>query len=220
MAGQLSKFEPVAGAPGLFTATKNNLRCTAIQLRSGGLCLFSPVSGLSELALSSLVDLGQVGFLLAPNHFHNGGLVEYAKAYPSAALVASPGAQPRLQVQTGLSFAGLETLQAALPSGMRLACPEGLKNGEVWLIAATNTGHAWHVVDAFASAKNSETKITDVVRANKVFPSFAVKDRNVYMQSALALLDSSPPKLLLPGHGAIVLASDLPEQIRSLLTDC
>ena len=220
MAGQLSRFEPVADAPGLFTAIKNNLRCTAIQLRSGGLCLFSPVSGLSEVALSSLADIGQVEFLLAPNHFHNGGLVEYAQAFPNATLVASPGAQTRLQVQTGLSYVGLEALQAALPSGMRLECPDGLKNGEVWLIAATTTGHAWHVVDAFASAKNSETKVSDTVRANKVFPSFAVKDRNVYMKSALTLLDSSPPNLLLPCHGAIVLASDLPEQMRSLLTDC
>ncbi len=217
MAGKLSAFEPVAGASGLFTATKNNLRCTAILLRSGRLCLFSPVSGLSEIALSSLAEIGEVEYLLAPNGYHNGGLVEYAESFPDAELVASPQVHTRLRERTGLSFGGLEALQMALPAGMRLESPCGLKNGEVWLIAATESAHVWHVVDAFASQKNSEGAIANTVRANKVFPKFGIKDRNAYVQSVFALLETTPPDLLLPCHGAIVRAPDLPQQLHKLL---
>ena len=83
MATKISAFEPVPDMPGLFTATKNNLRCTAIVLRSGQICLFSPVSGLSDAARASLSDIGDVSFLLAPNGFHNGGLVEYSALTPT-----------------------------------------------------------------------------------------------------------------------------------------
>ncbi|WP_417808116.1 hypothetical protein [Thioclava sp.] len=151
MAASLSAFDPVQGLPGLSTATKSNFRCTAVVLRSGDLCLFSPVSGLSNGAKSSLAEIGKVAFLLAPNGYHNGGLVEYSQAYPQAALVAPPAMHERLQGRTGLAFDGLEALRAALPEGMRLYSPEGLKNGEMWLIAQNEARYLWHVVDAFGS---------------------------------------------------------------------
>ncbi|CUH67765.1 hypothetical protein TG4357_03199 [Thalassovita gelatinovora] len=118
MATKISAFEPVPNMPGLFTATKNNLRCTAIVLPRGEVCLFSPVSGLSEAAKASLAEIGKVAFLFAPNGYHNGGLVEYAAAYPDAALVAPPVIHERLQGRTGLTFEGLEALRAELPEGI------------------------------------------------------------------------------------------------------
>ena len=159
MATKISAFELVMEFPGLYTATKNNLRCTAISLRSGGLRLFSPVSGLSDVAKNCLTDIGEVEFLLAPNSYHNGGLAEYAAAYPNASLASSAGARERLQDRTGLIFNGLDALSAALPETTRLENPDGLKNGETWLIASTDTGWLWHVVDAFSAQKNTEGKI-------------------------------------------------------------
>ncbi len=80
MATMISAFEPVPDMPGLFTATKNNMRCTVIVLRTGQVCLFSPVSGLNTAAKTSLGELGEAALLLAPNGYHNGGLVEYSVA--------------------------------------------------------------------------------------------------------------------------------------------
>ena len=216
MAAQLSEFEPVMGMPSLFTATKNNLRCTAIILRSGKICLFSPVSGLSDAAKVSLSEIGEVGFLLAPNGYHNGGMVEYAAAYSTATIVASPVMHERLQTRTGLRFEGLEALRVALPDGMRLESPNGLKNGEAWLIAHVNGQCLWHVVDAFGAQKNSEGKVGNEIRANKVFPSFGIKDRALYIPSLKALITSDPPDILLPCHGAIAIAADLPNQMHQI----
>lgn len=214
MATKISAFEPVPDMPGLFTATKNNLRCTAIVLRSGQICLFSPVSGLSDVARASLSEIGDVAFLLAPNGFHNGGLVEYAEAYPDAALVATPEIHERLHGRTELDFEGLEALKNNLPGGMRLVNPDGLKNGETWLIAQNDTACLWHVVDAFGAAKkNSEAKVCNHIRANKVFPSFGMKDRDTYLASLVAFLASDPPDVLMPCHGAMVLAGNIPQQM-------
>ena len=57
MVTKIAAFEPVPNMPGLFTAIKNNLRCTAIVLQSGEVCLFSPVSGLSNVAKASLAEI-------------------------------------------------------------------------------------------------------------------------------------------------------------------
>lgn len=216
MATKISAFAPVPDMSGLFTATKNNLRCTAIVLLSGQVCLFSPVSGLSEAAKSSLAEIGEVAFLFAPNGYHNGGLVEYAKAYPDATLVALPVIHERLHGRTGLTFEGLEALSDALPDGLRLVSPEGLKNGETWLIAKNGERCLWHVVDAFGAQKNSEGLVGDKIRAVKVFPSFGIKDRTEYLAYLKALITSDPPDILLPCHGAIAIAANLPNQMHEI----
>lgn len=219
MAAKLGRFESVDGSSALYTATKNNLRCTAVLLRTGGVCLYSPVSGLSEEAKESLAALGKVRYLLAPNSYHNGGLVEYSKAYPEAHLVASKGAQVRLNDRTGLSFKGLSSLAKALPDGFALKEPDGLKNGEVWLIAPYQTGYLWHVLDAFAGQKLSEGPLCDVARMPKVFPSFGIGDRKTYTGDAMRIIESYPPDILLPCHGAVVKAPKLTNQIRDLILD-
>lgn len=185
-------------------------------MRSGDICLFSPVSGLSDAAKASLADIGEVVFLLAPNGYHNGGLVQYAKAYPVAVTVASPAVHKRLHDSTGLTFDGLETLRAALPGGMRLECPAGLKNGETWLIVQSSERCLWHVVDAFGAQKNSEGKVGNKIRANKVFSNFGIWDRLEYYASLKKLIVSDPPDILLPCHGAIVIAANLTEQMREI----
>ncbi len=153
---------------------------------------------------------------MAPNGYHNGGMVEYAAAYPTATLVAPHVMHERLQARTGLTFEGLEALRAELPDRMRLVSPAGLKNGETWLIAHVDGRCLWHVVDAFGAQKNTEGKVGNKIRANKVFPSFGIKDRAVYLASLKALIASDPPDILLPCHGAITIAANLPEQMQGI----
>ena len=219
MAAKLSKFEAVVGSATLYTATKNSLRCTAIKLRTGGVCLYSPVSGLSEEAKDSLIELGDVKYLLAPNTYHNAGLVEYSKAYPKAHLVASESANARLTSKTGLTFKELSSLASALPDGLTLEEPSGLKNGEVWLIESAQIGYIWHVVDAFAGQKHTEGPICDIVKMVKVFPNFGIKDRKVFANEVMRLIETSPPEILLPCHGALIKSPELANQIRNLILE-
>ena len=122
----------------------------------------------------------------------------------------------RLHDRTGLTFEGLGNLCAALPDGMRLECSAGLKNGETWLVAQHGTRCLWHVVDAFGAQKNSERKVGCKIRAVKVFPSFGIKVRVEYIANLKTLIASDPPDILLPCHGVITIAANLPEQMREI----
>ena len=219
MAAQLSRFEPIAGVDGLFTATKGELRCTAIRLRSGGLCLYSPVAGLSARARESLDDLGIVEFLLAPNHYHNKGLAEYEATYPAAKITASEASRPRLERVTGLEFQDLEALSDSLQDGMRLVTPQGLKTGEVWVVAPAGHGVAWLVVDAFAGGKGLPEEGSEHVRLLGTFPKFGIGDRFHYLEWLNSVLQSEPPEVLIPCHGHIGQGPDLKVRLQDLIAE-
>lgn len=217
MATQLSRFEPIDDVNGLFTATKGELRCTAIKLRSGDLCLYSPVAGLGMHTKESLEELGAVEFLLAPNHYHNKGMAEYAKAYPTARTVAPVASKPRLERITGLGFEGLDELSQDLPDGMHIVSPPGLKTGEIWLVAPSGKGMVWLVVDAFAGGKDAAEERGETVRLLGTFPKFGVGDRSFYAEWLGEQLRSQPPGVLIPCHGDIVRAPDLSVQMQTLI---
>lgn len=217
MPAQLSRFEPIAGVNGLFSATKGELRCTAITLRSGGLCLHSPVAGLSARAKESLDDLGTVEFLLAPNHYHNKGVTEYQAIYPAARTVSAEASRPRLERITGLEFQGLEELSRSLPDGMRLVTPKGLKTGEVWVVASAGHGIAWLIVDAFAGGRGLPEEGSAPVRLLDTFPRYGIGDRSQYLDWLNNFLHSEPPEILIPCHGHIGRDPDLKIQLQNVI---
>lgn len=209
MPTQLSEFEAIPEMDGFFCATNGRLRCTAIRLQSGGICLHSPVAGLGIRARTSLDKLGNVEFLLAPNHYHNKGLGEYAQTFPKAHLVAPPASQPRLQKITGLAFEGLEALRSEMPEETRFVSPVGLKNGEVWIV----TAGAWIVVDAFAGPSGGDSS----PRILGTFPKYGVGDSTQYSRWVRDFLGSDPRRTLVPCHGDIIHDPDLPAKLKDLV---
>ena len=109
MSKALSAFTPIPHQSHIWSSQKGSLRCTALKLSDESLCLYSPVLGLNDEAYDSLAALGKVSFLLAPNHYHNKGLAEYAEAFPDAKLICSEHAKPRLEKQTRMTFGPLST---------------------------------------------------------------------------------------------------------------
>jgi hypothetical protein len=216
-AATLSAFAPLPECAGIFVATKGNLRCTAIALARDGLCLFSPVAGLSAAARSSLDAIGDVTHLFAPNHYHNLGIAEYATAFPRASLCASPKAVPRLEKVTGLAFADLADLTARLPPHLSLVEPDGLRTGEVWLRAKTSSLTAWFVVDAIAGASmaNGNSRF-DHPTLLRTFPRFGVRDKKAYVDWFARQLAVDQPQLVVPCHGGIIASSDLPQKLKKL----
>lgn len=89
MSKQLSEFARVDGFEGVYSAQTATHRCIAVRLKSGGVCLYSPVAGLSVVAQKSLEMIGEVTFLLAP-FYHNKALQEYRQAYLHARLSCPP----------------------------------------------------------------------------------------------------------------------------------
>lgn len=205
----LSEFEAIPGMDGFFSATNGRLRCTAVRLLSGDLCLHSPVAGLGDRARDSLDRLGHVAYLLAPNHYHNKGLSEYATHYPKARLIAPPASRPRLEKITGLAFDDLDALRDKLPDGVRIVSPVGLKTGEVWLITATG----WLVVDAFAGPSGQDPSPSLL----GTFPKFGVGDRARYADWVRESITSELPHTLVPCHGDIIHDPDLPEKLTDLV---
>lgn len=161
--------------PGIWSADRGSLRCSAIRLQDGSLCLYSPVSGLGDAARASLEAIGEVSFLLAPNHYHHKGLAEYARVFPQASRVCSDAARPRLRAQTELTFDGLQDLARRLPEGCELAEPRGLKTGEVWLDLSVADQRIWVVTDAFKGpARSSDEGRIELLGT---FPRYGIDSR-------------------------------------------
>jgi hypothetical protein len=213
MSRSLSEFVPIPQQSDIWSAQLGGLRCTALRLRDGSLCLYSPVPGLGDAARDSLAAFGRVAFLLAPNHYHNKGLAEYTAAFPDAALVCSPRARPRLEKQTGLPFEGVNLLENLLPNDCRIVEPDGLKTGEVWLLKDTT----WVVCDAFAGPSGKSGSIETRIEFLGTFPTYGIKDKEAFARWVKEELSVRPPTLVVPCHGSTIQSETLTKDINSLL---
>lgn len=212
MAQKLTTFEELDGVGAIFCSQTDKLRCSAIVLRDQSICLFSPVSGLYSVVIESLEPIGKVKFLLAPNHYHNKGLNEYAQAFLDASFCAPQVAISRLQKVTELEFQTLEKLEALLPKDVSFLVPEGLKTGEVWLRIKTSAATAWLVVDAFAGSKSA-----DQPELLKTFPNYGVGDKKAYATWVRNQIEKDQPEILVPCHGSVIRSNSLPEQLNQLV---
>lgn len=220
MAGQLSDFVKLDGVDGVYIAERNNLRCSALTLADGRLCLFSPVAGLGGKALESLSGIGEVAFLLAPNHYHNKALGAYREAFPKAKLCASDKAAPRLREVTGLAVEGLENLAVLLPAGVAFVEPEGLKTGEVWLRISAGKRTSWLVVDAFCGPQlRGGEKESDRPEILKPFPTYGTGNKSAYAAWVQSQIRTDKPEILVPCHGAVLRATDLPAKLEALVDE-
>jgi len=220
MAGKLSVFTGLEGVENVYTAENGNLRCMAIALRDGSVCIFSPVQGLNEAAVESLARIGAVRFLLAPNHYHNKALKEYADVFPKAQLCAPDGAIPRLQKITGQRLDNLDGVKALLEKHSDFIEPEGLKTGEVWLRIKAKSLTAWLVVDAFCGSKIEAGKThADTPELLKTFPSFGVGQKDAFVSWVNDQIGRDQPGVVVPCHGSIIRAEDLAKKLKKLISD-
>lgn len=217
MSKDLSAFASVPNHPEIWSAQKGTLRCNALKLRDGSHCLYSPVLGLGEEARASLSALGEVAYLLAPNHYHHKGLIEYAEAFPKAKIVCSDGARPRLEQQTGLTFEGLERLGTLLWDGCDFAEPDGLKTGEVWLVVKTEQECLWIVCDSFKGPRGKMGHIGKSVEMLGTFPTYGIKDKEAYAVWLQGRSAADQPTMIIPCHGSMVRSETLAVDVTSLL---
>lgn len=218
MTRKVSAYTSVQGLGGVYIARTGRLHCFALRLRDGGLCLYSPVSGMSADTRDQLESMGGVTAILAPNHYHNKGLQEHVDAFPEASLVCATAADQRLQKITSLSFLPLDHISTRLADGCEFLEPEGVKTGEVWIqIKAKET--AWIVTDAFSAELLPLGEFATAPTLLKTFPKYGVRDAARFKGSTLRLLQDCAPTLLLCCHGSPVKAKNLHAQLSDLLTD-
>lgn len=209
MTGVLQKVEDIDG---LWVARRGSLSCFALELREGGLCLYSPVEKLSGV----FSDLEPVRFLFAPNHYHNKAVQEFSRAFCQARRVCSEAARPRLEKVTSQDFENLQALNDQLPRNVTLVEPEGLKTGEVWLRVECGDNLAWIVTDAFCGEGASNTKAASLGFL-KTFPRYGVQDADRFAFWVQERLRQEVPTHVLPCHGPAVSGPDLGADILRLL---
>jgi len=211
-------YEPLSANDRLFLARKDNSRMVALRLKGDSLCLYSPVKGLESVACPT----GKVAHLLAPNHYHNKGLVSFSVLHPRAAICASQSASPRLKKLTGLAVKPLTSLSRKLPTGFKLLEPEGLKTGEVWLRFPVERGVGWLVADSFSAKKmtatSTATSASSVPTLLGTFPSYAVADQEVYLDWVQAMIKQDKPQLVIPCHGSVIQGSGLADKLTRLVS--
>lgn len=205
---------PLDGFAGIYVLRSGKLGCTAIRLKAGGLCIYSPLPDLGEVEFAELENLGKISILLAPNHYHHRGIAQHVVRFPHASLVCAASARPRLQKLTGFDFKGLVELSNDLPPNAQLVEPEGLKTGEVWLQIAADEGLAWIVCDCFSSEGSAGTPVI-----LDTFPKFGISDRAVYKKWVSSQIDQGPPTSLIPCHGLPVVRHDLGTRLGMLLDE-
>lgn len=213
---------PFAGA----TYGKQRVRMAVLGLGDGGLLVVSPGVPVSEAHWEQLATWGKPRFLLAPNHFHNGGIATWKARFPDARVVAHPRALARLRKQVpGVTFEDLGPLEAALPAGMRLLSPPMAKQGETWVSAKTKDGVAWFVTDSLLNEERIPGGAMGfVMRAlgfrtglitNPFFKRLFLKDKPGYKVWVGAELDRDNPTLFVPSHGAPLRGPDVASRLRA-----
>jgi len=193
-------------------------RTVAVGLRGGGLVVVSPGPRADE-ARAALERWGPVRFLLAPNHFHNAGLAEWASHCPSAAIVAHPNAHARLHKKVpGVAIGDLEALRATLPEGTRLLSLPMAKQGETWLAVHAGPLRALVVCDAVTNMSRT-TAVTWLLgfrarlMTNPFFKRVFLTDKQAYKEWMLAELSAHPPNLFIPAHGKVLLGDEVAKEL-------
>ncbi len=191
------------------------------------LLVVSPGAPFDDARHAELARWGRPAWLLAPNHFHNAGIAAWKARYPDARVVAHPRALPRLRRQVpGVAFEDLSGLEAELPAPMRLLCPPGARQGEVWVSLRTPAGVAWFVTDALVN----ESKLVGPAGAmlwlagfrarlmtNPLFKTFFLDDRAAYRRWALDELAREAPTLFVPAHGRTLEGPDTPALLQAAI---
>ena len=216
---------------GIWSYNKPNLasfpmRMLAIRLKDQSLLVYSPAPDPKPECFEQLDALGDVKYLVEPNHYHNLALKSYKERYPNAQLLAAPQALPRLAKVTKLEIKNLEGISSLLPAHLEFVEPEGMKAGEIWIVARLKSGTAWILCDAFFNMSKVPRNLFGFIlrlggtapglRQSRVFRMIGLKDKVQYAKWLRARIEADKPVLLIPSHGDILYANDLAERLMKL----
>jgi hypothetical protein len=227
-----TKWRAIAGLDGIWQAVAivegAPLRSVALRLADGRLAVYSPIRGLGREAHRELAAIGDPAIVIAPNHYHNLGLKEYAAAYPGVTVVASAVAAPRLRRRCGLEVSDETGLRSALPGHISVMVPPETKNGELWISAEGSGGRAWVVGDAFFNlARTPRSLVGLLLRILGISPGLRIgssfrwllKDRAAYRRWLADALGDQRPTMLIPCHGDILAEPALTERLVRLVEE-
>lgn len=187
------------------------LRCLIARLADGSTLVASPLPTMDDATCAAIEAIGPPTVVLASNHFHTLGVAPFRARYPTMRVICADGARARLEKKTGLEYADLGSL--ALPDGLEVVAPPGLKGGETWLIATGGGQRVWGVCDAFfnlpAHPRGAFGLVTRLggsapgLRISRLFKLAGVADKAAWRDWLLARIEAAPPTAIVPAHGRV-----------------
>jgi len=185
-------------------------RALFVRLDDGALVVVSPPSGMCDAGWAEVEAMGTVRWLVAPNHFHTGGLAAWSARYPEAHVVAEDAAHARLRkVVPGLVVEGMATCREAMPPWVSLLAVPYARQGEV-AVSLEGARRVWFVVDAIVF----ETHLTGLrgllfrllgfrtrLQRNPIFWTLFVSDRAGACAWWRSRLQEAAPDVFVPSHG-------------------
>ena len=219
---ELGIFESTYHVPGLACRT------VVAPLDGGGLVVYSPGAKLAEALPPELAGRGDPAVLLAPNDFHHLGIRAWRARYPSAIVVASEGAWPRLRKQGHTDLQPLSRLRERLPPWLSVLEVPATRIGETWLRFEGAEGVGWILCDAFFNLPRLSRKLhlrlfSQLMRSgpglsiSSLMKWGGVKDRKAYKAWLLEQLERDRPRVLVPNHGDVLSDPELPAKLRALI---
>lgn len=189
----------------------------------------SPGPKLGDAAHEELRAYGEVSALVSPNRFHHLGVEEWLKRWPGAQAYAGEQSLPRLnkKCSAGAVFKPLSQLPA-LPGGIHIDNPPGMKNTDLVLRVNGAQGWIWYINDLLMNMRalpsNPVARLMVAAAGMKrglCAPRMArmlnVGDKHVVGNWLLNELDARPPAVALFGHGDPLAGQDLGARLKSAI---
>lgn len=189
----------------------------------------SPGWKFGDAAHEDLRVYGGVTALVSPNRFHHLGIEEWLRRWPGAQAYAGEQSLPRLnkKCSAGAVFKPLSQLPA-LPGGIRIDNPPGMKNSDLVLRVNTAQGWIWYINDLLMNLrelpKNPVARLMLKVAGMKkglCAPRMArmlnVADKRAVGRWLLAELEARPPAVAVFGHGDPLAGQDVGLKLRSAI---
>ncbi|MBP6217830.1 MAG: hypothetical protein KA436_04510 [Oligoflexales bacterium] len=199
------------------------MRTVAIRTDDGGLIVYNPVRNLGQDIHSELAKIGDVRWVISPNHYHTLAADGWQQLYPKAKFFAHLQAHPRLKKQTKVSWLDIVDLIPILPKGVTLKKPRGLKTGEIGLCLERPDIKMWIFGDLFFNIPKLPPGLFGFIlrlggtapglHSSRVFRLIAVSDRQDFLQWLQENLAQDRPQCFVPTHGEILFHPALSQRL-------
>jgi len=201
-----------------------------IGLGPGKLLAVSPASGMDAAAHDALKSYGDVVALVAPNGLHHLGIEPWMKRWPNAVPYGAAASLSRLirKCAAGASFRPLS--QLALPEGVLIDNPPGLKSSDLVLRVRMRERWLWYINDLVMNMQRAPAQPMQrlvfgllgmrIGLAAPPMPKLLlVRDRKATGEWLRREIDARPPALVVFGHGDPLAGPDVGERIKEALRE-
>lgn len=211
-------------------AKSGTSNCLAVRTRDGSVVVLSPAVGLSESAYADLTRLGRVTALVATNGHHHLGMSAFREHFPSARGYAPSLAAARIGKKnpTAGELLPLSALQPLLGEDMVIREAPQTRSGELWAFLKLDAGFLWFASDILVNIEHLPNALiprllfrwTGSAPGYRIFNAalaLIVKDKRAVLRAMLQDVQTHPPAVVLPAHGAPVTDGDVAGRTQSML---